>query len=293
MVALCLIVLLLLFAFVGPLFMPYDYDQFNKGAENQGPTIQDENGNWVFNQAHPFGTDKFGRDLLVRNMYGTQISLSVGIIAAILTVVIGALYGSVSGFIGGRTDNIMMRIIDIIYSLPDLLVVILLSVSLKEPLEKFMESTPFLAGLKNLGAPFFSMLIVFALLYWGTMARIVRGEVLRIKEQEYILAAHALGASRSKIIKRHILPNCVGPLIVTATLQIPAAIFTESFLSFIGLGISAPMASLGSMVTDSLEGIYTYPTRIVFPAALIAIIILAFNTIGDALRDVLDPRMKK
>lgn len=282
MVALVLLVVLILFAFVGPLFSPYNYDQFNKGEENQGPTA-----------THPFGTDKWGRDLLVRNMYGTQISLSVGIIAAILTVIIGSLYGSISGFIGGRTDNIMMRIIDIIYSLPDLLVVILLSVSLKEPLEKFMENTPLLSGLKNLGAPFFSMLIVFALLYWGTMARIVRGEVLRIKEQEYILAAHALGASRAKIIRKHILPNCVGPLIVTATLQIPAAIFTESFLSFIGLGISAPMASLGSMVTDSLEGIYTYPTRIVFPAALIAIIILSFNTIGDALRDVLDPRMKK
>jgi oligopeptide transport system permease protein len=137
------------------------------------------------------------------------------------------------------------------------------------------------------------MLIVFGLLYWGTMARIVRGEVLRIKEQEYILAAKALGASNKRIIRKHILPNCVGPLIVTATLQIPSAIFVESFLSFIGLGISIPMASLGSMVTQALEGIYSYPTRILFPAVTIAIIILAFNTIGDALRDVLDPRMKK
>lgn len=293
MVALCLIVLLLLFAFIGPLFMPYDYDQFNKGQENQGPTIQNDDGNWVFNSAHPFGTDKFGRDLLVRNMYGTQISLSVGIIAAVLTVIIGSIYGSVSGFIGGKTDNIMMRIIDIIYSLPDLLVVILLSVTLKQPLEDLLENSPILSGLSNLGPPFFSMLIVFALLYWGTMARIVRGEVLRIKEQEYILAAHALGAGKSRIIRRHILPNCVGPLIVTATLQIPAAIFVESFLSFIGLGISAPMASLGSMVTDSLGAIQSYPYRIVFPAVMIALIILAFNTVGDALRDVLDPRMKK
>jgi oligopeptide transport system permease protein len=187
----------------------------------------------------------------------------------------------------------MMRIIDIIYSLPDLLVVILLSVTLRKPLETLLENTEWLKGISGLGAPFFSMLIVFALLYWGTMGRIVRGEVLRIKEQEYILAATALGAGRAKIIRQHVLPNCVGPVIVTATLQIPAAIFTESFLSFIGLGISAPLASLGSMVTDALGGIYSFPYRIVFPALLISLIILAFNTIGDALRDVLDPRMKK
>jgi oligopeptide transport system permease protein len=137
------------------------------------------------------------------------------------------------------------------------------------------------------------MLIVFGLLYWVTMGRIVRGEVLRIKEQEYIMAAQALGAGRARIIRKHILPNCIGPIIVTATLQIPAAIFTESFLSFIGLGINAPRASLGSMVTDALQGVYSYPTRIIFPAVIIAIIILAFNTVGDALRDVLDPRMKK
>jgi len=282
MVALILIIALILFAFVGPLFVQYDYDQFNKGEEDQAPSA-----------VHPFGTDKFGRDLLVRNMYGTRISLSIGIIAAALTVIIGSIYGSVSGFIGGKTDIIMMRIIDIIYSLPDLLIVILLSVTLKEPLEDLMKNSAIFKGLSSLGPAFFSMLIVFALLYWGTMARIVRGEVLRIKEQEYILAAKALGAGKARIIRRHILPNCVGPIIVTATLQIPSAIFVESFLSFIGLGISAPMASLGSMVTDALAGIYTYPTRIVFPAVLILLIILAFNTVGDALRDVLDPRMKK
>lgn len=282
MVALILLVALILFAFIGPLFVPYQYDQFNKGEEDQMP-----------NAIHPFGTDKFGRDLLVRNMYGTQISLSVGIIAAALTVIIGSLYGSISGFIGGKTDNIMMRVIDVIYALPDLLVVILLSVTLKEPLADLMKNSPLLEGLSSLGPAFFSMLIVFALLYWGTMARIVRGEVLRIKEQEYILAAKALGAGKSRTIRRHILSNCIGPIIVTATLQIPAAIFTESFLSFIGLGISAPRASLGSMVTDALGGAYSYPTRIVFPAVLILLIILGFNTVGDALRDVLDPRMKK
>ena len=282
MVALALIALLFLFAFVGPLIVPYSYDQFNAGEEDQSP-----------NAVHLFGTDKFGRDLLVRNMYGARISLSIGIIAAFLTLIIGSVYGSVSGFIGGRTDNIMMRIIDIIYLIPDLLIVILLSVTLKRPLERVMESSFLLRGLSTLGPAFFSMLIVFAMLYWGTMARIVRGEVLRIKEQEYVLAGRALGASQARIIRRHILPNCIGPIIVTATLQIPAAIFTESFLSFIGLGISAPLASLGSMVTDALNGVYTYPTRVLFPAMIIALIILAFNTVGDSLRDVLDPRMKK
>lgn len=281
-VALVLIICLFLFAFVGPYFVPYDYDQFNAGHEDQAP-----------NSIHPFGTDKFGRDLLVRNMYGTQISLSIGVIAALLTLFIGSIYGSVSGYVGGKTDNIMMRIIDIIYSVPDLLIVILLSVTLKKPLENLLAASPVFAGLSKLGPPFFSMLIVFAMLYWGTMARIVRGEVLRIKEQEYVLAARAMGASNARIIRRHVLPNCIGPIIVTATLQIPSAIFVESFLSFIGLGISAPLASLGSMVTDALNGVYSYPTRIMFPAVIIALIILAFNTIGDALRDVLDPRMKK
>lgn len=282
MVALGLIVLLFFFAFIGPLLVPYDYDQFNAGEENQAP-----------NSTHLFGTDKFGRDLLVRNMYGARISLSIGIIAAFLTLIIGSLYGSVSGFVGGKADNIMMRFIDIIYSIPDLLIVILLSVSLKRPLEDLMEKSALFKGISSLGPAFFSMLIVFAILYWGTMARIVRGEVLRIKEQEYVLAGRALGAPSTRIIRRHILPNCIGPIIVTATLQIPAAIFTESFLSFIGLGISAPLASLGSMVTDSLNGVYSYPTRVLFPAIIIALIILAFNTVGDSLRDVLDPRMKK
>lgn len=293
MVALVMIIVLFLFAFVGPLLSPYDYDEFNKGEEDQGPVITNADGQQVFNQAHPFGTDKFGRDLLVRNMYGARISLSIGIIAALLTFIIGSIYGSVSGFIGGRTDNIMMRIIDIIYSIPDLLIVILLSVSLKEPLESVLENSPIFSSISDLGPAFFAMLIVFAMLYWGTMARIVRGEVLRIKEQEYVLAARAMGAKSSRIIRKHVLPNCMGPIIVTTTLQIPSAIFTESFLSFIGLGISAPLASLGSMVTDALQGVYSYPTRVLFPALIIALIILAFNTVGDALRDVLDPRMKK
>lgn len=282
MIALLFVILMIFYAFAGPLCVPYQYDQQNRGDENQGP-----------NAKHLFGTDKFGRDLFVRNMYGTQISLTVGLLAAFLTFVIGSLYGAIAGFAGGRVDNIMMRIVDILYTLPDLLLVVLLSIVLKKPMQDMFSASPLLAKISDLGPAFFSMLVVFALLYWGTMARIVRSEVMRIKEQEYVLAARALGARSGKIILRHLLPNAIGAIIVTTTMQIPAAIFTESFLSFIGLGISAPRASLGSMVTDALSGIYTYPLRVVFPAVTIALIILAFNTVGDALRDVLDPRMKK
>ncbi len=282
MIALGFIVFMLLFAFVGPLLSPYQYDQFIRGSENQLPSWQ-----------HLFGTDKFGRDTLVRVMDGTQVSLTIGLLAAFVTLIIGSIYGAISGMASARVDNIMMRIVEIIYSLPDTLVVILLSIALKEPLEKLIESSPSFSGLQSLGAPLLAMFLVFALLYWVTMARIVRGQVLALKEQEFVLAARAMGASNGRIIRKHLLLNCMGPIIVTTTLQIPAAIFVESFLSFIGLGISAPKASLGSMVNDALNGIYSFPLRLVFPAVTIALIILAFNTLGDALRDVLDPRMKK
>lgn len=282
MIALGFIIFMFFFAFVGPLVMPYSYDQQVRGAENLLPT-------W----SHPFGTDKFGRDTLVRVMDGTQVSLTVGLLAATVTLIIGSIYGAISGLASARVDNIMMRIVEIIYSMPDTLIVILLSITLKQPLENLLDRFSFLSSLRTLGPSVLSMFLVFAFLYWVTMARIVRGQVLALKEQEFVLAARAMGAGKGRIIRKHLLLNCMGPIIVTATLQIPSAIFVESFLSFIGLGISAPKASLGSMVNDALNGIYTYPLRLVFPAVTIALIILAFNTLGDALRDVLDPRMKK
>ena len=282
MIALGFIIFMMLFAFIGPMVMPYSYDQQVRGSENLLP-------NW----SHPFGTDKFGRDTLVRVMSGTQVSLIVGLLAASVTLVIGSIYGAISGLASVKVDNIMMRIVEIIYSMPDTLIVILLSITLKDPLENLLDQFGFLSGLRTLGPSVISMFLVFAFLYWVTMARIVRGQVLALKEQEFVLAARAMGANNSRIIRKHLLLNCMGPIIVTATFQIPSAIFVESFLSFIGLGISAPKASLGSMVNDALNGIYTYPLRLVFPAVTIALIILAFNTLGDALRDVLDPRMKK
>ncbi|WP_242942809.1 ABC transporter permease [Papillibacter cinnamivorans] len=282
MVALGVIILFLLFAFVGPLFSPYSYEQQIRGAENLASSL-----------AHPFGTDSLGRDLLVRVMYGSRISLAVGVIASLIVLVIGSIYGSVSGYLGGRVDDIMMRIVELIYSIPDVLVVLLLSTVLKVPLQQAFNSNNFFRFLSTLGPGLISIFIVFGMLYWVGMARILRGQILQLKQQEYVTAARALGANSSRIIRRHLLPNCIGQIIVTTMLQIPSAIFLESFLSFLGLGIAAPLASLGSLCSDALNGIYTYPMRLVFPAVILSILILAFNLFGDGLRDALDPRLKK
>lgn len=252
-----------------------------------------ENGEKIF--PHVFGTDKNGRDILVRIMFGTRVSMLVGIFAALLVLIIGALYGSISGFFGGLTDTIMMRIVELIYSIPEILVVLLLSVTLQPSLVAFKDSGDgFWHDLVGIMGPnLISMFIAFGLLYWVTMARIIRGQILQLKEQEFVTAAKALGASSGRIIKHHLLPNCVGQIVVTTCLQIPSAIFLESFLSYLGVGVSAPMTSLGSMCSDALSGIQTYPYRLVIPALILSIMILSFNLFGDGLRDALDPRLKK
>ncbi len=281
-IALIVIGLFLLFAIIGPFLSPYSYEQQIRGSENLKPCF-----------AHPFGTDNLGRDLLVRVMIGSRISLLIGIGASILVLFIGALYGSIAGLLGGVVDNVMMRIVEIIYSLPDILIIIMLKIVLEEPLAKAFDSGGMFSGLQALGSGIISIFIVYGLLYWVGMARIVRGQVLQLKEMEYVNAARALGANNSRLIKKHLLPNCIGQLIVTTMLQIPSAIFTEAFLSFLGLGVSAPMASLGSLASDALNGISSYPYRLAFPALAISIIILAFNLFGDGLRDALDPRLKR
>jgi len=329
MIGLILIILAILFAFVGPVFIPYHYDDQIRGYENLRPmqtpqqrdairnalpTVKNRSDEFSYDFQssvaaptpsttpktyngpsfpHILGTDSLGRDNLVRLMFGSQISLTVGIVASIIILVIGSIYGAVSGYIGGKLDNVMMRILELLYAIPDILIVILLSIVLRPPLQQLFALNPTLAKLTGIGPGLLSMFITFALLYWVSMARIVRGQVLQLKEQEFITAARALGASNSRIIFRHLLPNCIGPIIVTATFQIPNAIFVESFLSFIGLGISAPMASLGSLANDAMNGIQTYPYMLAEPAIMIAIIILAFNMFGDGIRDALDPRMKK
>ena len=244
---------------------------------------------------HIVGTDSQGRDLLARTMYGARVSLIVGIIAAFIVLIIGSVYGSISGLCGGAVDFVMMRIVDLIYSVPEVLIVLLLQVVLKDPLQAWFDSsdTWFANALSTLGAGIVSIFITFGLLYWISMSRVVRGQVLMLKKQEFVTAATALGASNGRIIKRHLLPNCVGQLVIMTCLQIPSAIFLESFLSFLGLGVSAPMASLGSLCSDALGTLTIFPYRLLFPGAILTIILLSLNLVGDGLRDALDPRLKK
>ena len=297
-----LIVLILVIGtiIVAPMIVPYGYEEMisvngkrDKTAKNLGPfeyskreqALSDDGGK-VF--PHIMGTDSQCRDYFIRVVEGTKISLSVGLFASILVLIIGVLYGSISGYLGGRVDLIMMRIVDIIYSLPDMLIIILLSVVLNERLAN--SNNPII---QSLGTNMVSIFVVFGLLYWVGMARLVRGEILKIKNNEYILAAKAVGAKSSRIIRTHIIPNCISVIIITTALQIPSAIFTESFLSFVGMGVKAPMPSLGSLANSAREGLQSYPLQLVFPAVTIVLIVLAFNLLGDGLRDAFDPKLRR
>ena len=296
MISLIFILIIVFFAYFLPSFWPYSYEQQIKYSENLAPFEYGENeqaridaGEKVF--PHICGTDKLGRDFAVRLMMGTRISLTVGLICAALVLLVGATYGAIAGFAGGWVDNIMMRITDILYTIPDILLIIILAMSLKPKLQSLAELDAF-AWMQKVGPNLIAIFLVFVLLYWVGMARITRSQVLVLKESEYVTAARALGANSSRIIRKHLLTNCIGTLIVTTTLQIPSAIFTESYLSFLGLGVSAPMPSLGSLATDAVKGMNTYPHLLLFPAILISVVILAFNLFGDGLRDAFDPKLK-
>lgn len=284
MASLFTIIALVIFAFIGPMLSPYDYAEQIRGSENLAPSL-----------AHPFGTDTLGRDNLVRTMFGTRISMIIGAVASLIVLFIGSIYGAISGYFGGVIDNIMMRFVELIYSIPDILIVLLLATVLKQPLQMAFNNATgdFMRRFATLGPSLIAIFIAFGLLYWVGTARIIRGQVLMLKEQEFVTAARALGASNSKIIKKHLLPNCIGQLIVTTCLQIPSAIFLESFLSFLGFGVSAPMTSLGSMAADALKGVYTYTYRLIIPAVILSVLILALNLVGDGLRDAFDPKLKK
>lgn len=297
MISLSVLLLIMLFAFAAPAIYPYSYEQQVRGSENLGMLQFSEEENAAIDAGEPvfphvLGTDSLGRDTMVRLMMGSRISLLVGIVASAIIFVIGSTYGSIAGFFGGRVDMIMMRLVDIIYSVPDILIIILLSVTLKFPLKNLAASVKGFQWIETVGVGLISIFIVFSLLYWVGMSRIVRGQILSLKEQDFVIAAKALGASNGRIIRRHLLTNTIGTLIVTTTLQIPSSIFTESFLSFLGLGVSAPMPSLGSMAAQAIGGLRSYPIRLLAPAIMISLIILSFNLFGDGLRDAFDPKLR-
>lgn len=296
MASLIVIIFVMFISFIVPMFYPYSYEVQMKGANNLAPMqysadelARIEAGEKVF--PHILGTDKMGRDYAIRVMMGSRISLTVGLIATAIILVIGSIYGSVAAFLGGWVDLVMMRIVDIIYTVPDVLLIVLLSFALKSPLATLAE-LPGFGWIQTVGTNLISIFIVFALLYWVGMARMVRSQILMLKENEYVTAARALGAKSGRIIKKHLLTNCIGTLIVTTTLQIPSSIFTESFLSFLGLGVAVPLPSLGSLASDAINGLNTYPYLLFIPALLISLIILSFNLLGDGLRDAFDPKLK-
>lgn len=206
-----------------------------------------------------------------------------------MVLILGFIIGAISGFFGGVVDLIIMRIVDIFYSIPDMLIIVLLAAVIKEPLSALLTGTP----LQAIGSNIISMFIVFCLLYWVSMARQVRGQILALREQDYITASKAAGGKTFWIIFKHLLPNCIGIVVVYTALQIPAAIFTESYLSFLGLGVNAPMPSLGSLASDALNGISSYFYRLIIPAIIVSLIVLSLNLLGDGLRDAFDPKLDK
>lgn len=261
LVSLCFILAVCLMAILVPMLSPYTYDGMDTSALNQLPSLQ-----------HWFGTDKFGRDIFVRVMYGARISLSVGFAAAGINLVIGVVYGGIAGYLGGRADLIMMRVVDMLYSIPSLLYIILIMLVF--------------------GSNMFAVLLGICVSSWVGMARLVRTQVMSLKEQEFSLAAFVMGASRMRILFKHLIINSIGPIIVSLTMMVPSAIFQESFLGCVGIGISAPMSSWGTLANEARMVLNSYPLQIVWPVLSICLTMLALNFLGDGLGEALDPKKR-
>lgn len=262
MVGACLLVVIIAIALLTPVIAPYEFDAMVLEDQNQPP-----------NAKHWMGTDDLGRDLLSRVMYGGRISLAVGLCATIVSLIIGVTYGALAGFLGGRTDSVMMRFVDILYGLPFMFFVIILMV---------------VAG-RNI----INLFIALGMVQWLTMSRIARGQAMSIKAKEYVTAARTSGASGARILFVHVIPNLLGPVIVYFTLTIPQVMLEEAFLSFLGLGVQAPMTSWGTLANEGITSITLFPWQIIFPGVALAVTLLALNFLGDGLRDALDPLMRE
>ncbi len=294
-----IIVILILAAIFAPFIAPKPYDTQVLNDQNKVPqwlvsVFPSTKGYAKISNVYPLGADYVGRDLFSRIIYGSRVSLSVAFVGPLISLIVGVIYGSISGYFGGRVDNIMMRIVDVLYAFPSLLFIILLMAFFRGSAGQFTPgSIPDI--LDSIDSKFGGMLFIFVgigLTAWETMARLTRGQVLSIREKEFIEAAHTIGAGNLRIMFRHILPNVLGPLIVNETLAIPGYIATEAFLSFIGLGVNPPTPSWGSMISDGSSVIRTYPSQTIFPALALAITMFAFNFLGDGLRDAFDPRLR-
>lgn len=263
MVGLGIIIILVLMAIFAPMFSPFTYEAQDFANKNVAP-----------NSTYWFGTDSLGRDLWTRAWHGARISLMIGTLATLIEFMIGAVYGGVSGSIGGRVDNIMMRFAEILYSIPYMLIVILFVIVL--------------------GRGLFPLIIAMVITGWMSMARLARGQVLQLKQQDYVQASEALGSGMMWRLRKHLIPNMLGPILVNLTLSVPTAIFAESTLSFLGLGVQAPKASWGSMANEALTSLFTgFEYQLLVPAILISLTMFAFNVLGDGLRDALDPQLRK
>jgi oligopeptide transport system permease protein len=265
-----IIFIFIIASFILPVFLPYNYSEQIPGASNLTPSIK-----------HIMGTDTLGRDVFVRVLYGIRISISIAVTATLFSLTIGVFYGAISGYSGAKADNIMMRILDIIDAVPQVLYAILLSVVFKS--RSYDNS-----ALHGLDPGLLSIFITLCLINWITMARIIRGQVLSIKRKEFIMASQLFGTKYLHILTKHIIPNCIGAMVVTVALKIPSAIFTEAFLSFIGIGVEPPLPSLGKLVYDGIGEIRSYPHLLIFPAVSISVIIFVFTLLGEGFRELFD-----